>query len=359
MKKLLCAILIFATAFGLISCSQSKYEPRESTEEELRVVMTVSVGDTEYDIKYELYRALYLNCAADYNDRGEGFFATDEGKAAIDDINARVIDLCGDIYSSIHLANELGFDAYSAAVDEKISDMIADDVNNEYYAGDYEKYLSDLAKLNMNYAVQDLMLRYQLAYDHIVTHYTGTLDFDHPTSDMQEGAIKYTKEDVSNFYYSDKALRISVVTVSGALAISDAQRIRDNIAAKGSISDALNYAISCTISDPSDVLDGVIIGTESVDYVFYGDVKAAAESLAMGDVSEVIEISNDLDKEYWILIRTDKDSEHFEECYDNIASAYVSQRIGEIIKDVKTEICDSVIKTDVFSTLTHDNIKMQ
>ena len=60
MKKLLCAILIFATAFGLISCSQSKYEPRESTEEELRVVMTVSVGDTEYDIKYQKFLRDYI-----------------------------------------------------------------------------------------------------------------------------------------------------------------------------------------------------------------------------------------------------------------------------------------------------------
>ena len=359
MKKLLCAILIFATAFGLISCSQTKYEPRESTEEEKRVVMTVSVADTKYDIKYELYRALYLNCASDYKDRGDDFFNTDEGKAAIEEINARVIDLCGDIYSSIHLAGELGFDVYSADVDEKISDMIASDVDNEYYSGDYEKYLRDLAKLNMNYAVQDLMLRYQLAYDHIVTHYTGTLDFDHPSTDMQEGAIKYTKEDVLSFYESDKSLRISVVTVSGALSMADAQRIRDNIATKGSIADALNYAMSCTISDPADVLDGVIIGTSSVDYAFFGDVKSAAESLLIGDVSGVLEISNDLDKEYWILIRTDKDAEHFEKCYDDIASAYVSNRIGEIINDIKTDICNSVVKTDVFSNLTHDNIKMQ
>ena len=175
---------------------------------------------------------------------------------------------------------------------------------------------------------------------------------------MEEGAIKYTEQNVRDFYFGNDCVRVSVITVNHALSLADAQRIRDNVAAKATVTDALNYAISATISDPSDIYNGVVIGKESVDYVFYGDVKSAAFSLAVGEASEVIEISRDIDSSWWILYRTEKSEEHFTECYEEIASAYVSQKIGEILRDVKDGLTESLTETDEYKNLDHTEISM-
>ena len=59
LKKLLCLTLIFAAVLSLAACS-AKYEPVPSTEEEARVVMRFALDGKKYELKYELYRALFL-----------------------------------------------------------------------------------------------------------------------------------------------------------------------------------------------------------------------------------------------------------------------------------------------------------
>ncbi len=358
MKKIICCILLLACVLSLLSCSVGKYDPVDSTDEERRVMMTLSFEGEEYEVRYELYRALFLNFSAEYADEGDGYFDTEEGAAALSEINARIVELVTDIYGALHLAKKTGFDPYSRSVDEEISELIAADVDSDHYGGDYEKYLAELKRLNMNYAVQDLILRYQLAYDHIIEYYTGTIDFDNPSQNMTEGALEFTKDDVRDFYFSDDSVRVSVITVNYALPYADALRIRDNIAAKADSSAALNYAISCTISDPDDIFNGVVIGNKSVDYVFYGDVKSAAFKLGVGDTSEVIEITRNIDADWWILYGLDKTEEHFEECYDDIQSAYVSHKIGLILDNVKTELAKSIAETDTYKNLVHSEIGM-
>ena len=78
----------------------------------------------------------------------------------------------------------------------------------------------------------------------------------------------------------------------------------------------------------------------------------------MGDTSEVIEITRNIDADWWILYGLDKTEEHFEECYADIQSAYVSHKIGLILDGVKTELAESIIETDAFKNLVHSEIKM-
>ena len=360
MKKILSLLLIAVFLLSFFSCGNSStYEPVESSEEESRVLMTFEMDGVTYEVKYELYRALFLNHASDYADRGENFFLTDEGIAAADKIKQTVIELCADIYATIHLSKKLGLDVFSGETDSNVLDLIADDVNNEYYNGDYEKYLSDLSAINLNYSVQDLMLRYQLAYDNIIDYYQGNFDIDNPTADMKEGALEYTKDDVREFYNSDKCVRISIVTINHELPLAEVESIRNTIASKPTESAALSYAMSCTLSDPADIFNGVIIGSESVDYVFYRDVLSEAFSLDLYETSEVIEISSDVQAEYWVLYKTDKNDEHYNECYSDVENAYISQRIGEIISDVTEQLSASAKETDIFKSLKHSDIRMQ
>ena len=60
MKKILVLFIIVMTLMGLCSCGESKYKPVPSTDEEARVVMTFSADGQSYQMKYELYRALFI-----------------------------------------------------------------------------------------------------------------------------------------------------------------------------------------------------------------------------------------------------------------------------------------------------------
>ena len=92
--------------------------------------------------------------------------------------------------------------------------------------------------------------------------------------------------------------------------------------------------------------------------MYFGDVMDEAFSLGIGEVGKVHEITSDIKAIYWVLIRTEKDDEHFTECYNDIASAFLSERIGQIISGV----CDSLEASrdidDAFASINHSEIKM-
>ena len=60
MKKLLALLLIAATLL-FTACSGGKYKEQKSTDEEATIVMTMKIDGKEYGVRYELYRALFLN----------------------------------------------------------------------------------------------------------------------------------------------------------------------------------------------------------------------------------------------------------------------------------------------------------
>ena len=61
MKKIIAFLLSLIILAGLTACSGGGYEPVPSTDEEARVVMTLECDGKSYDVKYELYRALFLS----------------------------------------------------------------------------------------------------------------------------------------------------------------------------------------------------------------------------------------------------------------------------------------------------------
>ena len=95
MKKLTSIVLIIATLalsiLSLASCTKNKYAPVESTAEEKKVVMTLSIDSDKYEVKYELYRALFL-ALRDEVDGGDRSVWSGENKAEyIEKIDALII----------------------------------------------------------------------------------------------------------------------------------------------------------------------------------------------------------------------------------------------------------------------------
>ena len=365
MKKITALILLLATIFTFTACKNSEYKPIPSTEEESRVILSFEIEKEKYEVKYELYRALFLNMAQKYDAGNKDFWKTEAAKEAIPKINNEVFSLAADIFAAIHLSKKIGYDPYSSKTDKLIEEYIEKSINGdgesiEGFGSDYNLYLEHLKKFNLNYSVQVLLYRYAIAYDKVIEYYKGTVNEDNPTTDMQIGALSYTKDDVLNFYNSEESVRVSMI-VMNSLYISkeNAQKKRNAIAAEPDQESALIKAIGLTSGDANDILNGIVIGKNSLDPAYYGDVTNSAFALDIFETSNVIELSLETRSEYWILYKMQKTNEHFESDYENIESAFVSQKIGEILNEVKNDLLESLKTTDEFNALDYSSIEMK
>ncbi len=363
MKKAVAILLLIAALLSFLACGESEYPPVESTEEEARVVMTFKYEKQTYEVKYELYRALFLNFASDYDNGNKAFWSTPDAEEAKNKINSRITDYCLDIYATIHLSKKLGYDPYSKDADERIEQYIKESVegnngNIEGFGGDYGAYLESLKKMNMNYSVQVLLLRYSIAYEKIVDHYAGSFNENNP-SVSDKGALEYTEEDVRAFYDSDDCVRVSLIEINSKyISREKAQQRRDEIAGKAGEEQALRYAVQFTAGDAKDIMDGVVIGRYSLDHAYYSAVTDTAFELAPYETSSLIEIANDNQTYYWILYKREKTDSYFEENYGAIASVYVSDSIGNIINGLKSELSKTEEISPLLEQIDHAQVSM-
>ena len=194
MKRIVALILLVTSLFLLVSCGEEEYEPVESSVLENTAVMTLTVEDKTYNVKYELYRALFLNLKSEI-DGGDSSVWTGENKDYyINEIDTLIKKQVADIYGTIHAAKKVGIDIYSDKFDKEVKKYIKVSVNggnyNEIYlegfGGKYSDYLESLKALNLNYGAQDLLLRYAFAREEIYTYYAGDFNEDFASLNSQE-----------------------------------------------------------------------------------------------------------------------------------------------------------------------------
>ena len=361
MKKLTIVLLIFALTISFVSCNKSDYPPVESTEKEATVLMTFDFEGDKYELKYELYRALFLNYSKLYDNGDASFWSKPESIEAKEDINETVISLALDIFSALHLCKKIGYDPYSNDADNTIDEYIRTEIEgdgmNDGFGGDYDAYLASLKEMNLNYSTQVLLFRYGIAYDKILEYYAGNENPDE-TLNITLGKLEYTKEDVEAFYRSDNCARISA-TIINARHISKARanEIRNHMAYECSTTEeVLNYAVGNTAGDPTSILDGVILGKNSMDYAYYETITDSAFDLGVNETSEVIEVSTGNGYEYWILYKLEKTDKYLNDHYADVENAYVSERIGEIIDNVKNSLEKSCKFSDDFELLDYSGL---
>ena len=369
MKKIIALLMIFALVFAITSCGDEKYPPVQSTELESQVVMTVNFEGKTYNVKYELYRALFLNLC-DSVDGGDKSVWSGSNKeeyiGRIDEIIKRDI---ADIYSVFHVADKIGIDVYSKEFDKAVKEFIEVSVEGGYYDeqflegfdGSYDKYLDSLKDMNLNYSVQDMLLRYTLATEKIFEYYAGYLDGEYLPESVP-GKLEYTREDVRGFYESDGGVKVIRAYLPKSYFTRErAEEIRNTIAERANYGDdeVINYIIGTTSTAASDVKDGEVIGRHNLDKMYYTELEETAFALNYFEVSDVIEISTGYDEGYTILYKIAKSDEHFEDSYEAIASVYVQNEIGKIFDTASLGIFDSIRLTQILTNLDRANITME
>ncbi len=367
MKKILFLILLISALVLSTSCNKNKYKPVESTEEEARVVMTVSAGNEDYEVKYELYRMLFLNYKSTVDGGDESVWSSENKDEYVSEINDIIIGNVTDIYSAIHLAKALGFDPYSKEADEAVAEYVRLSVEGNGADieghGSYEEYLLALKERNMNYSVADLLFRYSLALNAIDEYYIGTTD---EVLGEIAGQFEVTEDAVRSYYFGDEAARILHIYFSSAAKTEeDMSEYRDVMKTKSSPLDVALYIINTgSPIIPEELIDtatrkvsGIVVGKYSYDDAYYKDYTDAAFATQVGDVSDVIEVADSYTG-YYVIYKLEKTSEHFTEKYDDIKLSYITNEEGKRLEEVEAELRESLSYENAYSEIVHKDIKI-
>ena len=84
----------------------------------------------------------------------------------------------------------------------------------------------------------------------------------------------------------------------------------------------------------------------------------AAFSISEGEVSDPISIVTDTENSYYILYKTYKSDEHFEENYEDIKYVYLMNFVGKISHGVADELKSSASFTEYLNNIDHSKIGM-
>ncbi len=366
MKKIFTLLLIVLSIFLLASCSNGEYPPVASTAEEKRVMMTVEYDGEKYDVKYELYRALFTALKSEVDGGDDSVWTGADKDKYIAKIDALIKEKAAEIYSVLHIAEKADIDIYSNKYDEKVSEIIKmsvdggtyDDTEIEGFGGNYDKYLAHLAEDGINYSVQDLLIRYQLASEDVYLHYAGNIDSEEFLDNVVKGELEYTPDDVYDFYYSADCVRVIRAYLPKKYYTENrANEIHSEIVKKASKGEGelVNYIIGITSTAALDIKNGEVIAKHNLDNN-YSELVNTAFNLSMFEVSDILNLDNGFEDAYVIIYKTVKLDSHLEECYNQILGVYLQNRVGEIIDTVSVSLNEGFKATDALASLNRADI---
>jgi hypothetical protein len=360
MKRIITLFLAAIICLSLVSCQ--KYEPVESTKLEATPIATLSYGRENYEVNYELFRAMLLSAKETVSDGDLTRFEGEEGAALLEEARAVALDKIYEIYTTLALCDALKINLYSKDVDKKVEESIEISIEGGYAEngqaieglGSYEAYLENLKLFYANYAVQDLLIRYSYGVSALGSYYRGT--YDAYGNKAEEGALTYTDNEVTDFYNSDDTRRIFLVFTQKDK--TDAQALRDKIALQTDEEMVSAYILGHTTASEVDAKDGLVIGKYTLDNNVYKNVTDVAFSLAEGETSQPIPGLYDGYKGYFILYRAQKSAENLQEIRASVSKNYIENEIGKRFAEVKSAIAESISFTEFYGTLNLGSISM-
>ena len=370
MKKLISLFLILISILALASCGGGDYPPVKSNDVESQTVMTISLEGKKYEVKYELYRALFLNLRESVDNGDSSVWSGEKKDEYIEKIDTLIKGSVTDIYSVLHVAKKVGIDPYSKDFDKLVKAFIEVSVEGGYYDedkiigfdGDYDKYLASLKEMNLNYSVQDLIIRYQLASEKLFEYYAGYLHGEF-IEETVKGALEYTAEDVKAFYESDECVRVLTLYLPKANFTKErAEQIREDVIEASTYGDDAVATLMINRGNPaiaaSEVFRGSLIGRHNLDSAFSGDMENVAFALSPFGVSEVLSVNDGYEDSYVILYRALKSDTVFEENRNYFTSEYVQNEIGKIIDTAADAMEESLTVSELLFELDRSNISM-
>ena len=373
MRRFLAVILLLTIMITSLSgCKKNKYKPIESTEEEAQVILSLSLGGNTYNVRYELYRTLFLTYKSEIDGGDPTVWAGENKDVYIELINERIIGEAAEIFAVFELCARLGIDCYSEQVEDEISEMIKVSVEGgsfgdgyyEGFGGDYDEYLASLRDIYHNYQTALLLMRYSIAKRLIDEHYIGSALADDGSGRITDGAIDYTKDTVRDFYNSDESAQILTTYVAQGVSYTPrelAEDIRlDVINAAKTSTNAVRITMINRGSPTAvgELESGIFVGRHSLSRDYEKIAEVACE-LSVGGVGEVIETVSSLDgRRYYIVYKMEKSEEFFTAKYTEIVEVYLYNTIGTSLSLITDMLKNGATYTENYDTITHSEVRM-
>ena len=372
MKRIVALFMLICLLVGSLTACKKKYKPVESSEEESRVVMTLSFSGHTYEVKYELYRAFFLTYKSEIDGGDDSVWTGADKESYIAIMNERIVDEVTEIFAVFALCEMNGFDLYSKDVEKKITEMIRVSVEGGAYGddiyegfdGDYDAYLTSLKAIYHNYSTAVLLMRYSIGRGMLESHFIGSSRYDDSTGVLTDGKLQYTVDTIRDYYYSDNAsLMLSTYIAEGVSYTPReyAEEVRLEIVDEAKYGTEAVKILMINRGTPTAITElenGVLYGRYSLarDYKALGE---AAHNLAVGEVSEVIPTYAPNDgKRYYVMYKMEKTEEFFENFYANIVEVYLYDTIGLMIKSTGDALATAVTYTDAHSEIIHGEVRM-
>ncbi len=361
MKKTTSLFLLICLLFTLISCGTT-YEPVPSTEEEERVVMTLTVDGEVYEIKYELYRALFLTHKSSVDGGDESVWSGASAEEYVNEINGIIVSRASQIFATLHEAEKIGFDPYGIEVESKIQDYVRVSVEGGSFGdsfvegeGSYEKYLAALKALYLNYSVQSLLIRYSLASAALEEYYLGNEE-----DPFDEGEkFEFLESDVREYYFGEEcASFMQIFLYSHAYDLTRVNEIRASIADKSSKTAVAQYMINFSTAGYEEIFDGSVTGRYELDRAYFADLTDSIFALAAGETSEPIKIGSGSDEGYYITYRFAPSEDYFENHYGLVKKSFILNALGKKLSECENTLSGSSAKAPAYSEIIHSEIGM-
>lgn len=367
MKKILAIILIFSALLGLSSCA--KYKPVKSTKEESKIVMKLYFGDEEYEVKYELYRALFLNYKSEVDGGNPEVWSGPEKQLYVNRINSLIIRDVSNIFAAFYICDKgIGYNVYSGKADKLVDSYIQESIEgsaNSLGFTSYDEYLSYLKSINHNYSTQDLLYRYYIALDKINEYYAGgTADSYTGEGEIAEAHLDTSVDKVRKFYYSADFKRVLYAYFDKRVEQEKLNSFYSQIksAAEAGNTEKIKELISTSSATaPTDAMHGLFVPKYSYNNDMLEKLGTDIFNLSAGQLSSVITLSGGREASLnglYIFYNTEKSEEDFERYYEQVRQAYINNFLGEFLGAHAGTMARSAKYTSEYSGINHANISM-
>ncbi len=314
MKKILSVILsilmICTLLLNLTGCGNNK-NVLESSREEKTILMTVG----NFNVPLEIYRYAALNHKADFEFGLTGdIWSGEDGDELLEKLKQNTRDTVVNLYTTLSLAAEYGISPDDAYFTDTVEVMMGNMYENYNY--DYNAYVKDLAKINMNDAVYRFIIRNDLIAEELMAKM------------IQNGDIVYDDEGLGEILSGDGCVRVKQIL----LAADNGKTDEENLALANRLLERLNDGEEFEELVQKYGEDLYMFGNTDGYYVCRGTLheafEEAAYSLEIGEVSDVIKT----DAGYSIIKRYEKDAEYIEKNFDSLAESYARGQYNLILE---------------------------
>lgn len=323
--RVLSAAAACSMLFSLTACNDKKV--LDSTKVEKKVVMNVG----ELDVPLEIYRYVALNYKSSYEaGKTQDIWLGDDGAALLSEIKSAISDTIVRMYATPAMCIEYGIGIDDTYITDSLD--IKMDAIYEEFDNDYEAYVEEIKRYNMNDSVYRFLVREDLLADELLYKM------------IERGEIPTDTDQLSEIIDSDDFIRVKQILVASDNGKTPEENLRRaeellEMANSGDDFDTLvqNYGEDLFMFNNPD-------GYYFARGCMHESFEDAAFELEVGEISGIVETNAG----YSIIKRYEKDQKYIDDNFEELCTSYIDglynmavEKFAETLTAVPTEELDN------------------